>query len=71
MMGAAYWHFTVNELGEKDMAAQLDHIDATKRAELKKSVPHANNPTGPVTNLTGHHEPADDPQPQVRRPRYK
>ena len=58
MMGAAYWYFTVNELGEKDMAAQLDHIDAIKRAELKESDKKPN-------------EPEEEPQQQVRRPRYR
>ncbi len=36
MMGAAYWHFTVNELGEQDIAAQLDHIHTVKCDELNE-----------------------------------
>lgn len=34
MNGMKYWHFTVNELGQMDIGAQLDYIDATKRREL-------------------------------------
>lgn len=36
MMGPAYWHFTVNELGEQDLAAQLDHIHVMKCRELNE-----------------------------------
>jgi len=36
MMGAAYWHFTVNQLGEEDIAAQVDFIHTTKCNELNE-----------------------------------
>ena len=34
MMGSRYWFFTVNELGQMDIGAQLDYIDRQKREEL-------------------------------------
>ena len=34
MQGSRYWFFTVNELGQKDIGAQLDFIDRKKRQEL-------------------------------------
>ena len=40
MMGAAYWHFTVNQLGEEDIAAQVDFIHVTKCNELKEPANH-------------------------------
>ena len=30
-----YWQFSVNELGEKDIAAQIEHIHHVKSAELR------------------------------------
>ena len=30
-----YWQFSVNELGEKDIAAQIEHIHHVKTAELR------------------------------------
>lgn len=32
--GAAYWHYSVNELGMEDVAAQVDHIHVIKTMEL-------------------------------------
>lgn len=40
MMGAAYWHFTVNQLGEEDIAAQVDFIHMTKCNELNEASSH-------------------------------
>ncbi|KAL0031744.1 hypothetical protein WJX79_004834 [Trebouxia sp. C0005] len=40
MMGAAYWHFTVNQLGEEDIAAQVDFIHMTKCNELNEPSSH-------------------------------
>lgn len=40
-MGAAYWHFTVNELGQKDIAAQIDHIHVVKCKELSEPLGHS------------------------------
>ena len=37
-IGAQYWNFTVNELGQKDIAAQVDHIHAVKCDELPQSL---------------------------------
>ena len=34
-MGASYWHYTVNELGMEDVAAQIDHIHVVKCSELR------------------------------------
>ncbi len=31
-----YWQFSVNELGEKDIAAQIEHIHHVKTAELRE-----------------------------------
>ena len=33
-----YWHYSVNELGCEDMAAQISLIDTVKRQELRQTV---------------------------------
>ena len=33
-MGARYWHFNVNHLGQQDIEAQLDFIHTVKCAEV-------------------------------------
>lgn len=35
-MGAKYWYFNVNQLGQEDIQAQLDFIHNAKCAELPK-----------------------------------
>ena len=34
-MGSTYWHYTVNELGMEDVAAQIDHLHVVKCSELR------------------------------------
>lgn len=41
MMGAKYWHFNVNHLGQQDIEAQLDFIHTAKCAELPKELAEA------------------------------
>lgn len=40
-MGAKYWHFNVNQLGQEDIQAQLDFIHSAKCSELPKHLAHA------------------------------
>ena len=65
MMGPGYWHFTVNELGEKDIAAQLDHIHVIKCRELPV----------PASSARDQNEAAakapHQPESHVRRPYYR
>ena len=35
-MGARYWHFNVNQLGQEDIEAQLDFIHSMKSDELPR-----------------------------------
>lgn len=55
MMGAKYWHFNVNHLGQQDIEAQLDFIHNAKGAELPKELAEA----------------AHAADVQRRRPRYR
>ena len=55
MMGAKYWHFNVNHLGQQDIEAQLDFIHTAKCAELPKELAEA----------------AHAADVQRRRPRYR
>ena len=54
-MGAKYWHFNVNHLGQQDIEAQLDFIHNAKCAELPKELAEA----------------AHAADVQRRRPRYR
>lgn len=54
-MGAKYWHFNVNHLGQQDIEAQLDFIHTVKCAEVAKQPSEA----APAADV--HH----------RRPHYK
>lgn len=54
-MGAKYWHFNVNHLGQQDIEAQLDFIHNAKCAELPRELAEA----------------AHAADVQRRRPRYR
>ena len=47
-MGSSYWHYTVNELGMEDVAAQIDHIHVVKCSELRGGA--AGLVVGPLAN---------------------
>lgn len=47
-MGSSYWHYTVNELGMEDVAAQIDHIHVVKCSELRGGA--AGLVAGPLAN---------------------
>ena len=59
MMGAAYWHFTVNQLGEEDIAAQVDFIHMTKCNELNE--PSSHNTSHTLKKRRHHYRYASHP----------